>query len=199
MTNFEKCRLTDAGISFLSKSGITIDFTRIETGCGQYSADEDISLMASLKDKVQDIKISNVYRESDSVVSIEFVITNKDLIAPYLFTEIGIYANDPEKGEVLYAVCFALPDDAEKIKEYNGIFVSTLRINLRVQVSPDSTVINYSGGEELVVIDNELSEKSRNPLANRRITEEFRKCARGPGLEFSVVDGILNVTYDDGR
>jgi len=31
------------------------------------------------------------------------------------------------------------------------------------------------------------------------IDKQLGKCARGPGLEFSVVDGILNVTYDDGR
>lgn len=31
------------------------------------------------------------------------------------------------------------------------------------------------------------------------IDEELAKCARGKGLKFSVVDGILNVTYDDGR
>lgn len=199
MTNFEKNRLTDAGISFLGRSGVTIDFTRIETGCGQYAKDEDISMMTSLKDKVQDIEISSVYRESDSVVGIEFVVSNKDVLESYLFTEIGIYANDSEKGEILYAVCFATPDNAEKIREYNGEFASTLRINLKVQVSPDSSVTSYSSGEESIIIDDELSKTSRNPLTNRRITREFQEYAKGPGLEFSVVDGILNVTYDDGK
>ena len=199
MTNFERCRLTEAGISFLGRSGVTIDFTRIETGCGQYAGDEDISMMTSLKNKVQDIEISSVYRESDSVVGIEFVVSNKDVPESYPFTEIGIYANDSEEGEILYAVCFATPDNADKIKGYNGIFVSTLRINLKVQVSPDSSVTSYSSGEELIIIDDELSRESRNPLTNRRITREFQKYAKGPGLEFRVVDGILNVTYDDGR
>ena len=29
------------------------------------------------------------------------------------------------------------------------------------------------------------------------IDEELKKAAKGEGLEFSVVDGILNVTYDE--
>lgn len=29
--------------------------------------------------------------------------------------------------------------------------------------------------------------------------ENVEKCAKGEGLEFSVVNGILNVTYDDGK
>lgn len=29
--------------------------------------------------------------------------------------------------------------------------------------------------------------------------EQVSQCAKGSGLEFSVVDGILNVTYDDGK
>lgn len=31
------------------------------------------------------------------------------------------------------------------------------------------------------------------------IDGELVKCARGKGLKFSVVEGILNVTYDDGK
>lgn len=29
------------------------------------------------------------------------------------------------------------------------------------------------------------------------VDEELKKSAKGEGLEFSVVDGILNVTYDE--
>lgn len=31
------------------------------------------------------------------------------------------------------------------------------------------------------------------------IDEQLARCALGKGLKFSVADGILNVTYDDGR
>ncbi|MCI8771026.1 MAG: hypothetical protein HFH73_07730 [Lachnospiraceae bacterium] len=34
---------------------------------------------------------------------------------------------------------------------------------------------------------------------DKYIKEKAEKCAIGPGLEFSVADGILNVTYDDGE
>jgi hypothetical protein len=50
-----------------------------------------------------------------------------------------------------------------------------------------------------VVVDKELSLESGNPVENKVITEEFQNYAIGPGLEFGVVNGILNVTYDDGE
>lgn len=34
---------------------------------------------------------------------------------------------------------------------------------------------------------------------DKYIKERADKCAEGEGLEFSVVNGILNVTYDDGE
>lgn len=199
MTNFTKTKLTDAGISFLSREGVTINFTRIETGCGSYAPDEDVGRMDSLKVKVQDIEISDITRESETVVTIEFNISNRHLAEPYLFTEIGVYADDPDKGEVLYAVCFSIPEDAEKVRAFNGYFASVLRIALRLQVSPDSVVICQSLGESAIIIDNALSDTSKHALENRVITKEFKKRAIGPGLEFSVAGGILNVTYDDGE
>ncbi|RKI24648.1 hypothetical protein D7V82_14755 [bacterium 1xD8-6] len=199
MTNFTKTKLTDAGISFLSREGVTINFTRIETGCGLYIPDENIGRMESLKAKVQDIEINDITRESDSVVAIEFNVSNKNLKEPYLFTEIGIYADDPDKGEVLYGVCFSTQEEAEKVRAFNGYFASVLRIALRLHVSPDSVVICQSLGESVIVIDNALSETSKHAVENRVITKEFKKYAKGEGLEFSVVNGILNVTYDDGE
>ncbi len=197
MTNFSKTKLTAAGVSFLSRSGITLNFTRIETGCGLYLPNEDIGRMTSLKSKVQDVQISNVSRQGDNLVAIEFMVSNKELTEPYLFTEIGVYADDPDKGEVLYAVCFSTQEDAEKIKKYNGDFAFVLRIELRLQVSPDSIVVCQSTGESSIIVDSGLSEFSRHAVENRAIALEFKKCARGEGLEFSVVDGILNVTYNE--
>ena len=50
-----------------------------------------------------------------------------------------------------------------------------------------------------ITVDKELSLGSSNPVENKAITKEFQKYAKGEGLEFSVVNGLLNVTYDDGE
>lgn len=50
-----------------------------------------------------------------------------------------------------------------------------------------------------IVVDKELSSESSNPVENKAVAKEFQKYAKGEGLEFSVVNGILNVTYDDGK
>lgn len=173
MTNFEKTRLTDAGIALLSKSGITIDFTRIETGDGVYDSDEDIASATALKSKKQDIQISNAYQESEMSAGVEFVVSNEKITEDYLFTEIGVYANVPDAGEVLYALCYATKENAERVRAYNGEFVSALKIKLRLQVSADSTVTYQFGGTSDIAVDSFLSETSHNPVENKVVTAEF--------------------------
>ena len=51
MTNFEKTRLTNKGIHLAATKGIEVTFTRVETGSGIYSVDEDVGDQEALKDK----------------------------------------------------------------------------------------------------------------------------------------------------
>ena len=46
-------------------------------------------------------------------------------------------------------------------------------------------------------VDTSLSLSSTNPVQNRTVTEELGKKAEGKGLKFSVVGGILTVTYQE--
>lgn len=60
------------------------------------------------------------------------------------------------------------------------------------------TIMQYSQSFSGKPIDSELSEASANPVQNKIVTEALNNKVTGKGLEFSVIDGILNVTYDDG-
>ncbi|RKI39796.1 hypothetical protein D7V86_26715 [bacterium D16-51] len=116
------------------------------------------------------------------------MISNQDLQESYLLTEIGVFANDPDKGEILYAVCCAIPEDAQKVLRYNGEFISNLVMSLNVKVSGESSVTFVSSRCFALQEDLEAVQK------------EMLKHALGEGLTFFVdADGILNVTYDDGE
>ena len=52
-------------------------------------------------------------------------------------------------------------------------------------------------GANKTVVDEALSEDSTNPVQNKAVTAEMGKKAEGEGLKFSVVDGILSVTYQE--
>lgn len=52
-------------------------------------------------------------------------------------------------------------------------------------------------GANKTVVDKALSEDSTNPVQNMVVTAEMGRKAEGEGLKFSVVDGILSVTYQE--
>ena len=70
MTNFEKTRLTNKGIHLAATKGIEVTFTRVETGSGIYSVDEDVGDQEALKDRKQDYTINSIKREEDDQVRI---------------------------------------------------------------------------------------------------------------------------------
>lgn len=140
MTNFEKTQITANGMALIAKEGINITFTKAEMGCGIYEAGENVESMTQLRNKVQEAEISSVSRISDVVSVVKFVITNKNLDSAYLLTELGVYAADGSGNEVLYAVCYAAPGNAQKVLPYNGVFASKIDVALNIQLSADSMV-----------------------------------------------------------
>lgn len=146
MTNFEHTKPTAAGLALIGKKGMAVEFTKIETGCGKYAAEEDISLQKTLKEKKQEFSITNAVAINDVSAEIKFVLTNKGLDTSYLFTEIGVYANDPDAGEILYAICFATPENADKMLCYNGLFNSAAIISLVVEITEGGDVIFNTSG-----------------------------------------------------
>ena len=52
-------------------------------------------------------------------------------------------------------------------------------------------------GLKMPDVDQTLSDTSENPVQNKAVTKELGKKAEGEGLKFSVVGGILTVTYQE--
>ena len=59
--------------------------------------------MIALSNKKQDLNVSKI-EVNENVIKIQTTITNTGVTEKYQMTEIGIFATDPEMGEILYAV-----------------------------------------------------------------------------------------------
>lgn len=192
MTNFKKTQLTALGEALAGKAGTDIVFTKVEAGSGVYSDSESVYEATALKNPVQTVSISDVVRKSDTLINMKFVISNKEVKKSYLLTEVGIYAKDPDAGEILYALCYAIPQDSQEVLAYNGEFVSSIVMSVNIQVSgsAEATFLQSEG----YALQQELEELRTVMEAN------MKKYAIGEGIELSVDEnGILNVTYDDGE
>lgn len=140
MTNFTGTRLTALGRALFAEQGREILFTRAETGKGVYEEDESVEDMVSLKEMVQEFPFSSVEKLDDTDVCVKFTVSNRELTEEYLFTEVGVYAQGLDGREVLYAVCYAVPEDADYIHAYNNVLENQIIIALRVTVSSDTDV-----------------------------------------------------------
>ena len=88
----------------------TISITRIRTSSGDYSK-ADLANLSDLLDKKQEFKVQSVNVIDDNTTKIEVNITNVGLTESYPMTAIGVYAEDGNGKEHLFAISTAVQPD----------------------------------------------------------------------------------------
>jgi hypothetical protein len=109
MADFRGTILTQRGKNLLAKAqtGTTLTFTRIAIGDGLWSSNTDPTQLNDLVSPKLNIPIQEIRVVGDGTVRLRFVLTNTGLSEGFFMREIGIYARDPNIGEILYAVAYA--------------------------------------------------------------------------------------------
>lgn len=142
MAEFSSLVITEKGQALVTKimmGGVDgLGFTKIATSETAYpeSALESLTELTGVK---QEAGISNIEAVSSTQVKLEASIENSSVTVGYTINTIGLYATDPDDGEILYAVCRALV--AGYIPAYNGLSVSGATFELVVGVGATSEVI----------------------------------------------------------
>lgn len=144
---FQECVLTRKGIALLAKAQAgrcAIVLTKAAAGNGSYANSEDISSRTELKAKKQTFSLNTVTTQNQSNVFVKFVMTNKqdsgNLANGYYVKEVGIYATDPDEGEILYAIAIGVENQWDYMPAYNALLPSTITVDFLVEVSNADTV-----------------------------------------------------------
>ena len=104
-----------------------LELTKLKVGDGE---PHEIESMTDLAAPKLDIGISSISHTDAGICDIEGVITNAELEKGFYMRELGIYATDPEEGEILYAV--ATDSHADYLQAKGSS--TTLSVGLHVQV-----------------------------------------------------------------
>lgn len=104
-----------------------MELTKLKVGDGE---PHEIESMTDLAAPKLDIGISSISPTDAGICDIEGVITNAELEKGFYMRELGIYATDPEEGEILYAV--ATDSHADYLQAKGSS--TTLSVGLHVQV-----------------------------------------------------------------
>ena len=157
MANFNSAVLTDKGINLLAKAQAgrtTIQFTKAATGNGSYTLGEKLNDRTALKEQKQQFLINSKSVINNSTLYLRFIITNKqesgNLDVGYYVKEVGIFANDPDEGEILYAIATALNEQWDYLPAYNNLIPSTITMEFYTEVHNASTVNIVAGAGNYV-------------------------------------------------
>lgn len=138
MAEFNKLVITNKGQSLMAKliAGTTsIEFTKIGVSTNIYSESQILAL-TSLSNVKQIGEISKITRINNVSVQIESAIENSKLTTGYNMNSLGLYANDPDEGEILYAVAsVSSADKGAYMPPYNNLTVSGAYFKLVTTVS----------------------------------------------------------------
>lgn len=132
MAEFSKLVITRKGQALIAKmlagTATDIDFTKVTASDTPYSV-EELEGLEGLTGIMQEAAISRKTRTNDVAVKVETAFSNTDLTVGYHMRTLGLHANDPDEGEILYAATVEVSGNCY-MPPYNGITVSGAYIQL---------------------------------------------------------------------
>ena len=141
--------LTTKGLALLAKwqqGRCTPALTRAVAGSGSYSSGESLVNRTALKAQKLSVPFSTKLVQNTSTLLLRFILDNTSLTTGFKITEVGIYATDPDDGEILYSIAVSAdPGNADYLPAYNGTYPSTVVFNYQIEVANASSVTIAAG------------------------------------------------------
>ena len=102
--------ITDRGMALQMKAqaGAVLQYTRIGLGSGIAASADDVADMNALVSEMHSLPVGPAVVDSPSTVRVTAILSNENLETGFTVTEIGVFAEDPDDGEILYAYTMAL-------------------------------------------------------------------------------------------
>lgn len=176
MAIYEKLIVTDAGRRLLEKVYLNnkVEFTKMTT-----------FEKVNYEEPIQDILVSSFsFDNSNKVLNVTACLTNRDLTDGYYLNSVGLYANDPDEGEILFAYINAVR--ADYITAFDSKIGETL---LDITFS-----IKVSATDNFQVVIPEQAYAKANDLLNKVVVVNDQNTIP-INLGF-VVDDKLNISTD---
>lgn len=174
MLIWNSSKLTTAGKALLAKAQAgkaTIKITKAQTGSGGYTSGEAVDTRTALKAPQQTFPISDMQISNDSTLVLKIAISNKtedtELKNGYEIKEFGIFAQDPDKGEILYSIATASTSDY--MPAYNNVIPSVINMSYYLEVANAANVTINSAGAIALQADLEALEARVSVIEQNKV------------------------------
>ena len=156
MANWQGAILTNEGRSLQAKveGGLCqLALTKLKTGDGTLAPGQTLEALTDLVSPKQNIGISAIVVDEDQpgVVYVKGILSNAELTTGYLVKELGLFATDPDDGEILYAV--TVDSNPDYLQDNTSATVITEALKLAIAVSNTSDVVATLDPEGLLTVE----------------------------------------------
>lgn len=148
-----------------------LELTKLKVGDGE---PHEIESMTDLAAPKLDIGISSISPTDAGICDIEGVITNAELEKGFYMRELGIYATDPEEGEILYAV--ATDSHADYLQAKGSSTTLSVGLHVQVVITNADSVIAIIDPKELTT-RTDLAAHDESDAAHENRFKLFEKIA----------------------
>lgn len=133
MAEFSRLVITKKGQALITKvlagTAKGVEFTRIAASKAVFDSVDELENVTELPEIMQEAAISRKTQTNEVALKLETAFSNHELTIGYPMNALGLFAIDPEEGEILYAVTKELSGNCY-MPPYNGITVSGAYITL---------------------------------------------------------------------
>lgn len=197
MADFKAGVLTNLGKALAAKveaGRCKFQFTKMKVGDGTPSSIESMTDMESPK-KV--LELSAVNPEDKGICDVEAVITNADLDKGFFLKEIGLFATDPDVGEILY--CVAIAGDADYIQAKGGATVLSIALHMTIAIKSVDDVVTDVDTKGLAtasdLANHDKSETAHKNLLQVTATADKPASMSDRGLWVEIKDGLKSILH----
>ena len=193
MAEFSKLIVTGKGQALIAKmlagAAADVDFTKVAASNAEYQVKE-LEGLNSLDGIVQEAEVTRKSRINEVAVKVETAFSNTDLTEGYHMRALGLYAYDPDDGEILYAACVELSGNCY-MPPYNGITVSGAYIQLVTTVgNADNVNLEVNPGAIATIGDIQYLQEQLNELVHDLMCGEIHAIlATSTGVKLAAQDG----------
>ncbi|WFR55345.1 phage tail protein [Anaerocolumna sp. AGMB13025] len=189
--SFSTILFTEKGRALQAKAqaGTTLNFTKLAMGSGSLGGQSQITLTALIDPKV--ILPINEIKRKPNYATIKGIFSNQDISTGFYWREIGLFAQDPDIGEILY--CYG---NAGTLAEYippqtSEIIEKVVSITAMIG---DAATVTASIDESLVYVT-----KPELDAVSQKADQAFQSASNPPKVNNHTVESDVpaNAKFTD--
>ena len=171
MAEWSNATMTDIGADLQAKvnAGKTkLTFTKIKVGSG-VNATNPLALTDVISSKWETTNF--VVKQEGKIVSVDTFITNNGIKEGFRMSEIGLFANDPDKGEILYA--YLTDPEPDRMPAEGGAVVVSQELTIGMMFSNTGNV-SLTVNMGALVNQEQLKEHNSSTSSHSPITDQIK-------------------------